>query len=130
VQRYLKTKNTHPKDQVFFLYDLDKEGVLDRLKQMDGMLLVSNPCLELWFLLHYQDQRAHVSSLNCIKSLQDNCPDYQKGKLSDNLKRTLIDSMRDAVDRAEQLERFENPSTTVHNFIAELERVRGANHIK
>ena len=80
IKRYLNTKNKHPKDRVFFMYDLDKDGVLEKLKQMEGMLLVSNPCLELWFLLHHQDQRANISSSNCIRSLQDNCPDYQKGK--------------------------------------------------
>lgn len=124
INSYLKTRTTHPKDQVFLMYDLDVRGVLDKLHEIEGTLLLSNPCLELWFLLHHQDQRANISSENCLRSLRNLCHDYEKGKLSDKLKRTLIDSVSDAIDRAQRLQRFENPSSTVSDFIAELEEVK------
>ena len=124
INSYLKTKTSHKKDQVFLMYDLDVEGTLERLNQIEGTLLVSNPCIELWFLLHHQDQRASIASENCVRQLGTHCADYEKGKLSENLKNTLIESMDDATERAERLQRFDNPSTTVNDFITELERVK------
>lgn len=124
INNYLKTKTRHNKDQTFFMYDLDVDGVLERLNQLDGTLLVSNPCLELWFLLHHQDQRANISTSNCFRTLRTICPDYEKGKLSDNLKSRLIDNLEDAIIRSEQLNRHDNPSTTVSDFIAELNKVK------
>lgn len=124
INSYLRTKTRHKKDQIFLMYDLDVDGTLTRLNDLDGTLLVSNPCIELWFLLHHQDQRANISTANCVRVLRDICPDYAKGKLSDSLKTSLIEAIDDAVNRAEQLNRFDNPFTSVNDFISELERVK------
>ena len=106
------------------MYDLGVDGVLERLNQLDGILLVSNPCLELWFLLHHHDHRANISTANCLQALTRICPDYSKGKLSDILKTTLSDNISDAMERANGLTNFSNPSTTVVNFIVELSKAQ------
>ncbi|WP_040496599.1 RloB family protein [Fulvivirga imtechensis] len=126
IDSYLKTKTRHAKDQTFLMYDLDVDQTLDKLNNLDGILLVSNPCIELWFLLHHQDQRANISSASCIRTLCDLCPGYIKGRLSDNLKGRLIDAVDEALLRAKALNTFDNPSTTVSEFIVELELVRSS----
>ena len=124
INNYLRTKTRHKKDEIFLMYDLDVEGTLDRLNTIDRILLVSNPCIELWFLLHFRDQRANISTSKCIRALEDSSPNYQKGKLTDNLKRILIDSVNDAILRSEQLNNHDNPSTTVKEFIEHLESAK------
>lgn len=49
-REYVQTKN----DQTFLMFDLDVEGMLEHLQKIpQATMLVSNPCVELWFLLHY-----------------------------------------------------------------------------
>ncbi len=124
INNYLKTKTQHKKDEIFLMYDLDVEGTLDRLKNINKILLVSNPCIELWFLLHFRDQRNYISSSNCIRAVEDILPNYEKGKLTDSLKRILIDSVNNAILRSEQLINHDNPSTTIKEFIEHLESAK------
>ena len=43
-------------DKTFLMYDLDVDGVLEKLTSISEVtLLISNPCVELWFLLHNQE---------------------------------------------------------------------------
>ncbi|ELR71414.1 hypothetical protein C900_02755 [Fulvivirga imtechensis AK7] len=46
--------------------------------------------------------------------------------MSDNLKGRLIDAVDEALLRAKALNTFDNPSTTVSEFIVELELVRSS----
>ena len=55
---------------VKFLH-LDVEGMLEHLQKIpNAELLVSNPCIELWFLLHYQEQKLEISSDKCVQKYQ------------------------------------------------------------
>ena len=49
-----KSKNEYVRteqDKVFLMYDLDVDGMLEQLQKIpNAELLVSNPCVELWFL--------------------------------------------------------------------------------
>ena len=43
-----------------------------KLKSMNGAkLIASNPCIELWFLLHYKNQTASINGKDCIKELEN-----------------------------------------------------------
>lgn len=56
INSYKKSKFTHKKDKTFLLYDIDVQGILTKLKAIkDSILLASNPCIELWFLLHFKE---------------------------------------------------------------------------
>jgi hypothetical protein len=50
-------------DEVWCVFDVDEHPNLAEAKQQalanELHLAVSNPCFELWILLHFQDQRAH-----------------------------------------------------------------------
>lgn len=60
IDEYKRSMQLSPSDRVstFLMYDLDVAELLPRLQKCDAELLVSNPTIELWFLLHSADQRA------------------------------------------------------------------------
>ncbi len=122
INNYLKTKTRHTKDEIFLMFDLDIDGTLQELRELEGILLVSNPCIELWFVLHYRDQRANISSPNCIRTLKEIWPNYQKGKLTETQKRELFENINEARTRAQQLTCNNNPSTSVDVLIRYLEQ--------
>lgn len=51
-------------DEVWCCFDVDEHPFLNEVKQIaesNGIrLAVSNPCIELWFLLHYENQTAYL----------------------------------------------------------------------
>jgi hypothetical protein len=100
------------------MFDLDVEGMLERLLKVTGAtLLVSNPCFELWFLLHHESHITEVSSEVCLKRLSTYFKRYKKGVLNDEEKVFLSDKMRLAMERAKKLEEYKNPSSTVYRLI-------------
>jgi hypothetical protein len=99
--------------------------MLEKLQAIeDTILLYSNPCIELWFLLHLKEQKANISCNDCNKELKKRLKTYSKTILSGELKKYLTDKQQKAVNRAKKLPQFTNPSTTVWRLIEELERVR------
>ncbi len=114
-----------PSDKTFLMYDLDVPSVLDRLRKIPGaVLLCSNPCVELWLLFHYAEQRAEVSSADCVCKLSRYIPQYKKGKLSMDDKDFMMRNVTVACARAKQAKPYNNPSTTVYELIEELERLK------
>lgn len=59
-------------DEVWCVFDIDDHPKIADARQQardNGIdLAISNPCFELWVLLHFQDQRAHISR----------CPDTRR----------------------------------------------------
>ena len=105
------------------MFDLDVEGMLEHLQKIPhATLLVSNPCVELWFLLHYQNIENETSSEECLRKLLTHSPQYEKGTLTDSEKQVLIENMPEAVERAKKLEEYKNPSTLVYRLIEAMER--------
>ena len=118
---YVETKN----DKTFLMYDLDVPSVLDRLRKITGaILLCSNPCIELWLLLHYTEQRAEISSADCVSKLSRYIKQYKKGKLSSENQIYLMQNAQIACKRAKQLKSYKNPSSTVYELIEELEKLK------
>lgn len=114
---YVTTKN----DKTFLMFDLDVDGMLERLQCIkDSVLLVSNPCLELWFLLHYEDCRLELTTDDCIRHLKSRDCNYSKGELTENEKQVLSEHITDAIDRAKRLPEYQNPSTTVYRLIESI----------
>ena len=119
-----KSKNEYVRteqDKVFLMYDLDVDGMLEQLQKIpNAELLVSNPCVELWFLLHYQQQKTAISSDMCIKKLQTFSKEYKKGTLSEDEKEVLANNKELAVERAKKLAEFQNPSSMVYKLLEKL----------
>ncbi len=69
----------------FLMYDADVQSVVDNLLDCKEKLLLSRPCIEVWFLAHSQKVPAKdISSEECVAALKKVTPwkEYKKGKLS------------------------------------------------
>lgn len=118
---YVQTKNDH----TYLMYDLDVATMLDRLKKVTGaVLLCSNPCFELWLLLHYCEQKNELKSYDCVSKLVGFEKQYKKGVLTDDMKRHLIKAKDAAIERAQSLVAFNNPSTTVYQLVKDLDKLK------
>ena len=101
-REYVATQN----DKTFLMFDLDVNGMLEHLQSIpDVVLLVSNPCIELWYLLHFE---------KCLEH-------YTKGTLALNEKQQLSEKTSKATARAKVLKTYNNPSTTIYKMIELLE---------
>ncbi len=123
IRRHKRGKPTHEKDIDFLMYDADVIEVLNRLiKIKSAKLLASNPSIELWFLLHYKNQTANITTDDCIKELCNrNHNNYKKGALDQKLKEKLNERCAEASKRAKQKELFNNPSSNIYELIKILE---------
>lgn len=99
-------------------YDLESAAVL--AVRLNVRLAVSNPCFELWLLLHHQDHTAHLCDAKAVlRQLTLRVPGYQKNGLR------FIDfeaGLPDAICRAERLDptgngHGRNPSSGVWQLV-------------
>lgn len=117
-REYVPTK----KDKTFLMYDLDVAGMLTHLQSIpDAVLLVSNPCIELWYLLHFEECHAELTQHDCIKKLKKHLEHYRKGILTLNEKQQLSEKKSEATTRAKVLQTYNNPSTTIYKMVELLE---------
>jgi len=121
-------KPTHDKDKDFLMYDADVPQILEKLKSIKSTVLIaSNPSIELWFLLHYKNQTANITTDNCIRELSNrNRKAYKKGVIDTLLEIKLSENYTKACERAKELVLFNNPSSNMNVFIEELEIVKNA----
>lgn len=118
---YIETKN----DRTYLMYDLDVPTMLERLQKIPvSTLLCSNPCFELWLLLHFADQKTELTSEECVNRLSAYINMYKKGALSITDRQYLMNNVTAAIDRAKKLSAYNNPSTTIYLLINELERLK------
>lgn len=101
-----------------------------QLAQKEGyQLAYSNPSFELWFLLHYVDQRAEVTDCNALIKLLNQpgrLPQYEKNKdIFDVLQPLQTDAIQRMKTRLEKLKnehvelisRQSNPATNVGELV-------------
>jgi hypothetical protein len=116
-------------DEIWCVFDVDEHAKLADARQQardNGIeLAVSNPCFELWALLHFQSQTAYLERQAARSRLKTHLPGYDK----DLPFARLQAGYEEAVRRAAHLERRcedrgcpgDNPSTGVHRL---TERIR------
>lgn len=127
ISNYKKSMQISSSDDVttFLMYDIDVQELLPRLKSCDAELLLSNPSIELWFLLHSREQHATISTDYVIDALQKSAPEwknYRKAHLTEEQARLLWENRLEAVGRAKALKELGNPSSSVHILIEKLEK--------
>lgn len=121
IDRCKRERFTTSEDKTFLMFDLDVLGMLDHLKKIQNItLLLSNPCVEYWFLLHYTDVSREISTATCLSLLKSKDPDYSKGVFSTAMKKILIENIEYASARADKKEVYANPSSTVHLLTKEI----------
>lgn len=111
-------------DEVWCVFDVDAhEHIPDAKLKADAnniKLAFSNPCFELWLLLHFQDQRAYIERHPVQSACRGHMPGYDKEVPFD----VVFPRYREAVDRAAALDHWqetrgcagENPSTGIHRL--------------
>lgn len=121
IDRCKRERFTTSNDKTFLMFDLDVAGMLRHLSKIKGaILLLSNPCIEYWFLLHYNDANREMSSAECLALLKSKDTEYSKGAFSEAMKKVLIENIADASERAGKKEAYTNPSSTVHLLTTEI----------
>jgi hypothetical protein len=116
-------------DEVWCVFDVDEHPHLPDARQQardnEIDLAVSNPCFELWALLHFQDHTAHIERRDARRRLKRHLPEYDKALPFARLHPKYADAVR----RSQELDRRRedaddpggNPSTGVHRL---TERIR------
>lgn len=115
-------------DKIWCVFDVDEHPFLPEAQQQakDNRIAVaiSNPCFELWALLHFQDQHAHINRHDVQRLCRQHIPRYEK-KLPVP---ALLPRYAEAVRRASELDNWHenrgtirgNPSTGVHRLSEEI----------
>jgi hypothetical protein len=123
-------------DQAWAVFDRDIHPGFDQAinEAAAGNISVafSNPCFELWIILHYRDQDAPAQRSELQRMLKRLMPKYDpnKSKLIDFA--TIRDAVEAAERRAEAMERRRsdersprgNPCSTVYKLTREIRRHR------
>ena len=126
-------------DKAYVVFDLDtninknkqiKEAI-DIANQNNIIPIVSTPCIELWFLLHYEYTTATMSNDEVIKKLKKYYPKYEKNC---NIYKEINKNTNTAIKNAKKLEKFQtknhknlqmvevNPYTEMHKLIEEIKK--------
>ncbi len=122
-------------DQVWCLHDIDDHpgeklaGASDMARDNGILLAVSNPCVELWLYLHFENtgpiDRKKLASL-----LKKRIPKYDKHVRFEDYEAGL----EDAIKRSKTLDKLaknagdtrRNPTTGVHRLVEEIRKVSSA----
>jgi hypothetical protein len=116
-------------DEAWCVFDVDTHerfGQGRRAAEAAGIrVAISNPCFELWLLLHFVSHAAHVSADEVRRRLRRHLPKYDKHVRYED----FAAGYGNAVQRASELERRHaeieregaNPSTAMHTL---TERIR------
>ena len=110
----------------FLMYDMDVPVVNDKLYSCKADLLLSNPCFEIWTLLHTKIQNTAISTEALIKELKKSAPvwkNYNKSTFTETQQAFLKKNTEIAIERAKKLKKFQNPSTEVYKLIEMVKAV-------
>lgn len=113
------------KVHTFLMYDMDVQAINDKLQRCKAEMLLSNPCFELWLLLHAKDQKTSIDTDAVIKELMKCAPmwkNYSKSAFTDTQKSFLNNNTDVAIARAKKLDEFQNPSTGIYKLIEILKK--------
>ena len=119
-----------PYDVIWCVFDRDEhpkiEQAFQQAKDNGFRLAFSNPCFELWYLLHFADQRALIGRDEARRKLETHVADYTKSK---DMYEVLLPYQQSAIERAERLRSQHqgetgvvppNPSTSVDELVSYL----------
>lgn len=107
-------------DEVWCVVDVDEFDLTEAVAESGARqvsLAISNPCFELWLLLHHEDCRAHCAGYSDVASrLKKHVKSYDKARLNFG---DYADGIGDAVTRARALgaDHTTNQSTGVWRLV-------------
>lgn len=109
--------------KTFLMYDMDVPTINEKIRRCKAVLLLSNPCFELWILLHAKDQKSSINTEKVIMELEQSVPlwkNYTKSSFTETQKSFLRAKTQIAIDRAKNLRELKNPSTSVYKLVETL----------
>ncbi len=124
-------------DMAFCVFDVDTNSKKNKIiaeaielaKKKNIKIITSTPCIELWFLLHFEYTTANLSNEDVIKRLRKFCPKYEKNK---NIFLLINDKVKIAIKNAKRLEKYQidnnreigmveaNPNTEMYKIVEYL----------
>ncbi len=111
--------------KVFLMYDMDVPSINKKLLSCKAEKLMSNPCIELWLLLHAKNQQVALSTKEALAELQKSASqwsNYNKSSFTVTQKDFLKQNRGIALQRAEKLKSMQNPSSGIFQLINLLEK--------
>ena len=105
------------------------EEAIQLAKKNNIKIITSSPCVELWFLLHYDYTTANMRNEEVIKRLKKFYPKYEKNV---NIFPDIIENLYKAIERAKKLEKYQldnnrrigtveaNPNTEIYKIVEYL----------
>lgn len=119
-------------DEVWCVFDVDAHPRLGEALQQarDNELFValSNPCIELWLLLHFEDQTSHVERRIAARKLRKHLPEYDKHVDYSKLRNRYADALKRATALESQHTRdgvsHGNPSSGMYALTERILLVR------
>lgn len=118
-------------EAVWCVFDRDEHPLvpeaLDQARANNIPVAFSDPCFELWLLLHFQDQTAHLDRHAASRNCKNHMPGYMKSPDMPG----LLARLPNAEERADALcqrqiknkQERQNPWTEVHQLIAALRKL-------
>ena len=82
--------------------------------------LLSNPCFEIWLLLHAKNQKTAITTDALIKELKKSATvwkNYAKSDFTITQEAFLKSNTDTATSRAKELKELQNPSTGIYKLI-------------
>ncbi len=122
------------KDEFWAVFDRDDHPnvpeAISRCENAGIGVAFSNPCFELWLILHFQDFDRPDHRHDVQRHLENICPDYDRVKRKTTDCRNLMERIVAAEQRAEkQIERRKNegdppgpPFTTVYKLTRRIRK--------
>ena len=114
-------------DAIWLIIDDDgRRGIEDAINDARSKgfkLAFSNPCFELWYLLHFTDHQQYIKQKDAKKLLKKHIPHYRKNQ---SFYAEVSRGQKQAIARARDLQRMHrkngnpktyNPSTTVFELV-------------
>jgi hypothetical protein len=114
-------------DEIWCVFDRDEHPFISETKQQardNGLkTAMSNPCFELWLLLHFKYHSSHISREVAVRQCKKHMPDYEK-----HISPAIFAHVNTAIQHAQRLSKWqqsrnnsgENPSTDVHVLVERL----------
>ena len=122
-------------DELWCVFDVDQHErlaeALSDAKHSNVQIAISNPCFELWLVLHVRDQNAFISRSSIQKQSQElglTDGKHLKPNACEDLKESTMDAKRRAIQLSESHRQTgasctENPSSTVWRLADRLQRL-------
>lgn len=124
-------------DKAFCVFDTDTNlaknqqinNAIELARDNGIIIIISSPCIELWFLLHYKYISTYLKNDDVIRELKECCKNYEKNC---NMYSIIVNKTLEAIEKAKRLEKEQinngkaiqtvegNPYTEVYKIVEEF----------